>query len=1008
MNGKSSADGAYEPLGVPTSFGEALRTFRASAELTQEELAARSGVSVRAISDLERGVKTRPQRATVRLLADGMELTETERSMLEATVPSRQRIRTQQVKSLDLPIGGFLGAVPENALIARANEVARVRGVVDSVRNCAGRLILLSGEPGVGKTRLAQEIALICRASGMYVAAGQCYQPQQSVAFYPFLTIVKRLRSVAWSLLHIDPLDRWPQLRALVPELPEDRVISDIPVSSDGDQQRLFWAVTGLIDLISRDMPVALALDDLHWADQSSVELLHHLARELRSAPVLLLGTYRDVDVGRRHPFRGVLRNLHREHLSEEISVKRLDQTETSALIHSMLDGGEVSADFANVVYTQTEGNAFFVQEVVRTLVERGDAYRQDGTWKYRNEEDVTVPRTVQEVIGERLARLSESTQSLLREASVLGTTFEFDDLEAMSGLSEIDLESSLEEASYSRLIRGGESDTYHFNHALVQRVLYRHLSPGRRRRLHRSAAEAIEQQPRRVREQRAAELAWHFMEAGDRARALPHTVMAADQAEERFAHREAVRLYRLALDSLDERDGIAVRALILEKLGWVLTNYGRYAEARQEVEHSRSLYRTVRDLAAEVRVTVQLGSVYRAMGSPDTAIDNVQALLDRLDPNVHPQEVAELNIVLETLCYTTGRFEEGLRAAEQAVHLSRTTGDFAALARAKTGRGSELVMLSRLLEGIDVLEQAIAVPGADKDPYNLSRALENLSQAHLLRGNMQRSLELTRRSLAVAERIQSPWDTAMALYSAGSALRLSGDWEGARIQLEQCDELRRSLAPSWWSIYGILEFAALCIDSGDLSRARALISEALNIAQQSGHLEGRRAVERLQSHMDIWQGRPEAAVNRLEPLLDRPGLVELQVTEFLPTLASAYEATGDHGRAEQTIEEAICRSRAVDAQLLLAEALVVRGRMRGAEQRWGEAERDLDEAVRLAVEMPYPYLEARALYEWGVMSQQRDDFEQARERLTAALAIFERLGAKPYVERTKQAMANL
>ncbi len=795
MNGTSSADASHDIAPRSSSFGDLLRHFRLAAEFTQEELAERSGVSVRAISDLERSVKTRPQRATVKLLADGLSLSGADRAAFEESVPARHR-GGGRAHSLDLPVGGFLGSVPNGAIVARGLEIERIRAVVNAAVSGSGRLLLLTGEPGVGKTRLAQEATLICRASGMYLAAGQCFEPQRGVPYFPYIEILTRLVPVVRSRLGFDPVQRWPSLRPLIPIESIGSSMPGSPGAGERDKQRLFWSVSELIETLALSMPVVIAVDDLHWADLSSLELLFHLAHQLRTAPVLLLGTYRDTDVGPRHPLRRVLRDLHRAHLSDEITVGRLDLEGTKALIAATLDDTSISASLVDLVQRQTEGNSFFVQEIVRMLVERGGAIVRRGVWEYIGDMEVAIPMNVQEAIGERLSRLSTEAQAVLSEASVLGERFAFDDLLEMGDATEEQLEVCLDEAVEAHVVRFGDADRYAFSHALIQRHLYRQLTPRRRRRLHLAAGAAIEKEPESQRVARAAELARHFQRAGDRVRALPHTVLAADQAEERFAHREAIRLYRLALESLDEREGIAARALIVERLGWVLTNYGRYAEARQEVEQSRSLYREVGDLAGEVRTTVQLGSIYRAIGSPDTAIDRVRALLDRLDSEVDPREVTELNIVLETLCYSTGRFEEGLRAAEHAVQLARRTGDYVALSRAETGQGSQLVMLSRLVEGIDVLEEAITIPGAEKDPYNFSRALENLSQAQLLRGNMRRSLELTERSLSVAERIQSPWDTAMAQYSAGSALRQSGDWERARIYLEQCDALRRSLAP--------------------------------------------------------------------------------------------------------------------------------------------------------------------------------------------------------------------
>ena len=419
------------------------------------------------------------------------------------------------------------------------------------------------------------------------------------------------------------------------------------------------WSVSELVDSLAAATPLVVAIDDLHWADKSSLELMFHLAHRLRSSSALLIGTYREADVDQSHPLSRVLRDLHREHLTTEIRVRRLPAGGTRAMISSTLGGTPTDA-LVDVVHRHTDGNAFFVQEIVRTLVARGDAVHRDGLWDCPPIADLVIPRSVEEAISERLSRLSQSAQDVLAEASVLGQTFAFEDVLDMGGRNEEELDRDLEEATNVMVVRVVDGDRYAFNHALTQHFLYRSMSPRHRRRLHLAAAEAIEQKPRSDRATRAAEIAWHFREADARERALQYAILAGDQAESRYAHLEAVRFYRGALDLVRETEEVQPTAAIIEKIGWVLTNHGSYNEALFEVELSRSMYRNIGDLAGEVRTTVQMGSIYRATGSPDVAIDEVQALLSRVDSDAHPAEVAELNIVLETLCYTTAGFRKG------------------------------------------------------------------------------------------------------------------------------------------------------------------------------------------------------------------------------------------------------------------------------------------------------------------------------------------------------------
>jgi class 3 adenylate cyclase len=326
-----------------------------------------------------------------------------------------------------LPIGGYLGALPTGALVGREEEWAGVMAALEESYEGSGRLVLLSGEPGVGKTRLAQEVTLKAQHWGFLVATGRSYEPEQSIPFYPFMEVLATVYSACSATLRADIPRRWPSLARLLPE----GTGAPPPESLHGeeDQQWLFRAVTYLLATIAETTPIAILLDDLHWADDSTLKLLQHLARYTRSLRILLLGTYRDVDVHRQHPLERVLLDLGREGLVEEIPIHRLDRTDTAALMEEILGHDEKLSELVDLVHERTGGNAFFVQEMVHALVENGSVYRVDGRWELRRIEEMEVPKSIRSVIGQRLSRLDERAQEILREASVLGQEFPFDDL---------------------------------------------------------------------------------------------------------------------------------------------------------------------------------------------------------------------------------------------------------------------------------------------------------------------------------------------------------------------------------------------------------------------------------------------------------------------------------------------------------------------------------------------------------------------------------------------------
>ncbi|HKT39109.1 MAG TPA: BREX system ATP-binding domain-containing protein, partial [Ktedonobacterales bacterium] len=500
----------------PLAFGDLLRRHRIFAGMSQEELAERAGLSARAISDLERGVKRVPRRDTLQLLVEALELSGDARTAFIATArapaarPAHQqhatvtgashagadhtpRIQTEQtartvragLTGSALPVGGFLGATPHGSLVGREKEIAAILADVDAAMRGGGRLVMVAGEPGIGKTRLSQQVMLACRDRAFVIGTGRCYEPHQATPYYPFLEALSTLYTTAPESIRAVVPTRWPLLLRLLPDyLSVPGVAPATEGSSQEEHQRLFWAVTGFVRALAEDAPVTLQFDDLHWVDDASIELLQHLARHTRPHRVLLLGTYRDIDMGRQHPLARALRDLEREHLVARIPLHRLGRAETTRLIAETM-GQDISEEFAELVYAHTDGNPLFTQEVLRALIERGDVYRRDGRWERNEIAGIEVPESVRATIADRASRLSEPAQEALREASILGQAFDFEDLLAMGARSEDALDAALEETLAAGLIQESRHDGCVFNRALTQQGIYRDLSLRRRRKLH-------------------------------------------------------------------------------------------------------------------------------------------------------------------------------------------------------------------------------------------------------------------------------------------------------------------------------------------------------------------------------------------------------------------------------------------------------------------------------------------------------------------------------------------
>ena len=910
-----------------------------------------------------------------------------------------------------LPIGGFLGSLPSGSLVGREEELRQILTSVSEVAGGEGRLLLLAGEPGVGKTRLAQEATLLAQNYGFLLTVGRCYEQQQSVPFYPFRDALVMLYAVAPTAVRNGAAQRWPYLARLLP----DQMNSSATTSSDlpEEQERLFRAVSGFMEAIAEVRPMAVLLDDLQWADTATLQLLQHLARRTCGSAVLLLGTYRDVEVSAQHPLQAVLRDLGREQLVNRVPVKRLRQDETSVLIAETLGGMDTSGEFAALVYRHTDGNPFFTQQVLQAVVESGGIYREHGQWR-RTMQQIELPESVRSVITQRASRLTPETQEVLQEASVLGQLFAFDDLFELKTLSREDptledrLDAALTEAAGAKLVRVARRNEYAFDHALTQQTLYAELSPRRRRRLHLAAGEAIERLPERKRHSRAGELAWHFLQGDDEERALQYAMLAGDQAETVFAHDEAERHFQTALELITEgdhgrEDRAQLEAAVGEKLGSVQRLRGQYREAQSLLEAAARAYRAAGELEAEGRVAAQLALIDSVTGQIERGIHRLQPLTRALEGRGPSNTLARLYAGLLRLFNIAGRWADFETTSEYLLKLAGELGDKRLLAEAELHRGASLVRNGQFDEALSVLEAAIA--GADRvgDLPTECAALNLAATLYHSRHDFDRTLTYRSRAVEVAERLGDPGEISYRAVEATYATFLLGDWQRSRQYAERALRAALSLDALPMYLQPLYALGELSLYEGEWEEASRYLDEAVVIARHLSADTVIREVEGLRAEIDILRGDFEAALGRLLPLLETPGWEEH--LNFLLPLAWAYLEAGDAAAASSAASRAEAEAARQRSPVGQIETLRIQGVIASRQGRWDEAEDTFKQTLRRSREISYPWGEARALYGLGVMYRRMGAGADAGKHLLRADAIFKRLGAQTYQARVAEAL---
>ena len=583
--------------------------------------------------------------------------------------------------------------VPDAAagpLVGREVELAELRAALQAAVAGRGGLVLLVGEPGIGKTRLAEEVVQDARARGLTALVGRCWEAGGAPAYWPWV------QSLRGHLQRTEPEQLRAQLGAgladvaqIVPELRE--MLTDVPepsAESEGARFRLFDATARFLKAVAAERPLVLVLDDLHAADEPSLLLLRFLAGEIGGSPVLVVGTYRDVDPTVRDPLAATLAELAREPNTRRIHLTGLSADDVGRYIESAL-GALPSAGVVSAIRSETEGNPLFVGEVVRLLASEHAAaeLEPDSLWT------LGVPQGVREVIGRRLGRLSVECVRVLTLAAVLGREFRLDALGRVAEMRTDELLQLLDEAVDARVLASVPADRgrLRFAHALIRETLYDQLSTPRRVQLHRRIGEALEELYGPEPDPHLAELSYHFYEAapgGDVEKAIGYARLAADRALGLLAYEEAVRLLALALQALDLRAGIAPgdRCELLLALGDAQAKAGDTPDAKKSFLAAAELARTnaLDEQLAQAALGYSGRFPWLRAGDDRQLIPLLKealAALDRHDSALRVRLTARLAGALRD----QPSLEPRVSLAREAVALARELGDSTALGYALT-----------------------------------------------------------------------------------------------------------------------------------------------------------------------------------------------------------------------------------------------------------------------------------------------------------------------------------
>lgn len=734
----------------------------------------------------------------------------------------------------------------------------------------SGRLLLVEGEPGVGKTRLVEHFlsglagAVCLRGAGRELESSLPYQP-----------VVEALRGLTLQPLGAEMLNR--ARRALAPVWLGEaaRLLPEISMGSSGtaDEWRLWEGVRQLLVNLAQQRPVALFLDDLQWADSSTIGLLGYLARNLGSgAQVGLVAASHPVVTG--SPLQALTVSLGRAGLLRRIPLERFTADEVAQTVEQLAGPNQMLARW---LYQHSEGNLYIMAQLVRQARERGWLQAGDD---FQPDAQPEVPGAVYSLIQTRLERLSDAGRRVLDTAVAVGRDFDFELVARASGLSEDAALDGLDELLDAGLVQpAGVGTIYRFDHSLTMEVAYREVGEARHRQLHRHIADAMRQIYRyRPQENLDGLLAFHYAEGNQPERAAPHALRAGEKALALAAWQEAAAFFQQALQGIEPGE----RYPVLMQLGLAQFRSGELARGVETYLQAKDAARAAGNRGGMDAARLQLAQAYLLQARFKDVIDQTRAVLEEGLPQ---------NALLAELWWGTALSLEGADmqgAAEhlnRAVYLSRASSDREALAQVEFELGSLWAQRGDLPQAIDHYREALRVAEEDDTPVLIERrtlALNNLAYHMLLMGEPGAEEHALRGMRLAQEHGLLPMQTY--LYSTLGEIALAArDWDAANSSFTQGLELAQRL--------GIPErVAGLTANLGLLAREQGRRAEALDMLSAARAAADEHGLHHLAAQVRIW----------LAPLLPR--------AEALAQLDEAHAIAKRGGRQRLLDEERLAR----------------------------------------------------------------------------------------------------
>lgn len=804
-------------------------------------------------------------------------------------------------------------------LIGRTHDLEALYLLVEGVKSGQGHAALVSGEAGIGKSRLVTEVKTYAAQKGFLLLQGNCFQTDSSFPYAPLRDLLR-----AYLTSHVEAnngLEPYVHvLSKLLPDLPlllpqfVTLPFQEVTADPEQEKRRIFTTLTHFFMYQTARQPVICVIEDLHWCDDTTLEFLFSLIRRCSQQPLFFLFTYRSDEV--QPALRRFLAQLNRERLTQEFALSHLARADIQVMLQAIFALQRPAlVETLDAISTLTEGNPFFIEEILKSLVTTGEIFYADGTWKRKALQEMSIPQSVQDAVQQRTDHLSPPAKHVLTFASVAGRRFDFALLQQVMGCDEEQLLVLIKELIAAQLVIEESAERFAFRHALTRQAIYSALLTRERRALHRTMGETIEQlHGSSLQDAQVADLAYHFYQAGVWEKALAYGQRAGEIALALYAHRAAVEHLTRALDAA-QRQALSSTAQLYRMRGKVYDTLGEFEHAHSDFEHALKETRATSDALTEWRCLMDFGLLWAGRDYTQAGVWFQRALdlAQTLDnPTLHAHSLNRVGNWLVNI----GRPEEGLQKHSAALEIFEQQQDRHGTAETLDLIGMGNVLYGDIINSIKQFERAIALLRATGNNKILASSLSTcaISEGPVLiettlsaLSTQEVCIQKLTEALLLARQGDWPADQAFIEMQIGDTLAGFGKFGQALTHLQQALHvateiehqqwlaginngftrlyynllqpdlaiqhaekgmtLARQLGSFWWS-HNIAAYHALSyMLTSEFSQAEAVLNAVMPRQEQPRHLAARR-VAWVWGRLALAQDHPETALRIAQELI--------------------------------------------------------------------------------------------------------------------------------------------